>query len=391
VEQAAPVALEDAAAPSASFAVSAVLWGPLVALSVLYAAFTGFRMPNLWSATLYTISLPDGFHRRFLVGTLLRPLSEAFDYSYWLYATVAFAILGVLVVVLVAAALRVRLVSQRFLVVAFFLLPTGGFLFHEVGYLDQLLYLLLFASIWTLRRSTWYVAPVLMTLAVCTHEIAVLTVIPILGFVALKDLPLRRAIAVVAPPVLAGGVILLVPTIDAGAVHRLRETLRVANFAPRPDALNLFQRSQSFTWKLYSVRDVALFLSAIAVVAVAAFVLLYWIGSRVQRRRFSLLYVALAVGAIAAPVLLAFAGWDEFRWAFLLTSNFLIVLWIWLGDTGRELDPLQWAIFAAVVLMTLHSQWLYFDGFEPRSVRVSAVEDLRAQIEDGTLVEIPRR
>ena len=67
------------------------------------------------------------------------------------------------------------------------------------------------------------------------------------------------------------------------------------------------------------------------------------------------------------------------------------MLWLWLGDSGRELNPLQWVTLAAVVLMTLHAQLLYFDGYEPRSLRPSAIRELRTEIEDGTLFEIPRR
>jgi hypothetical protein len=387
------VASEQTPSSTLPFSLSTAFWAPLLGLSILLAAYTGFRLPNLWSATLYTASLLDGFHRRFLVGTLLRPFSEALDYNYWLYATVAFVILGALLVVLVVVTLRARLVSQRFLVVAFFLLPTGGFLFDEVGYLDQLLYLMLFASLWLLRRrgAAWVAAPVIMSLAVFTHEIAILTVIPILGFVALRDLYPRRAIAVLAPPVLVALVLLLIPPIDHGAVARLKDTLHVANFSPRPDALALFQRSQSQTWDLYSVHDVFWFLVPIAVVMVAAFALLYWMGSRARASGFSTLYLLLGVGAIAAPLLLAFAGWDEFRWAFLLMANFFIVLWLWLGDTRRELNPLQWVTLAAVVLVSLHAQLLYFDGYEPRSLRPSAIRELRTEIQDGTLFEIPRR
>ena len=387
------VASEQPPTSTIPFALSTVFWAPLLGLSILLAAYTGFRLPNLWSATLYTPSLTDGFHRRFLVGTLLRPLGAALDYDYWLYTTVAFVILGALLVVLVVAALRARLVSQRFLVVAFFLLPTGGFLFDEVGYLDQLIYLTLFASLWFLRRrgSAWIAAPLLMVLAVFTHEIAILTVIPIFGFVALRDLHPRRAIAVLAPPVLVALVLLVTPTIDDGAVHRLKDTLRVANFSPRPDALSLFQRSQSQTWDLYSVHDVFWFLVPIAIVTMAAFILLYGMGSRARPGTFSAVYLVLGVGAIGSPLLLAFAGWDEFRWAFLLAANFFIVVWLWLGDNGRELNPLQWVTLAAVILMTLHAQLLYFDGYEPRSLRPSAIRDLRAEIEDGTLFEIPQR
>jgi hypothetical protein len=387
------VAADDVTPSTIAFALSTLFWAPLLGVSMLLAAYTGFRLPNLWSATLYTTSLPDGFHRRFLVGTVLRPFSEALDYNYWLYAAVAFAILGALLVVLVVAALRARLVSQRFLVVAFFLLPTGGFLFDEVGYLDQLLYLMLFASLWLLRRrgSAWIAAPVIMSLAVFTHEIAILTVIPILGFVALRDLEPRRALAVLAPPTLCALILLVIPTIDHGAVTRLEDTLRVANFAPRPDALSLFQRSQSQTWDLYSVHDVFWFLVPIAIVTVFGFFLLTWMGARTRGNTFSALSFLLGAGAIAAPLLLAFAGWDEFRWAFLLAANFFIVLWLWLGQSGRELNPLQWVTLAAVILVSLHAQLLYFDGYEPRSLRPSAIRELRTEIEDGTLFEIPRR
>jgi hypothetical protein len=375
------------AAPSR--ALSACFWVPVLTIALLLAAYTGFRMPNLWSATLSAVSLQDGFHRRFLVGTLVHPLSVALDYDYYLFATVAFVILFLVLAVLVTAVLRARLVSQRFLVIAFLLLPTGGFLFHEVGYLDQLLYLLLFASLWLLRRSVWAIAPVLMTLAVLTHEIAILTVLPVFGFAVLRELNPRRAVAALAPPAIASIVVASVAAIDAGAVRRFTATMRVANFRPRADALALFQRSQSESWDLYKPVDVFLFLLPLAVVGLVAFLLLYFLDGRPQHA--SPLYPVLACGAIAAPVLLAFAGWDEWRWAFLLVANFFIVTWIWLGDRRRELSTLQWVTVGFVLLVGLHSSLRYFDGYEPRSLRPSAVRELNQQIDDGTLFEIPRR
>ena len=44
--------------------------------------------------------------------------------------------------------MRTRLVSQRALVIAWMVFGAGGFLFDEAGYLDQVLYLLLFAALW---------------------------------------------------------------------------------------------------------------------------------------------------------------------------------------------------------------------------------------------------
>jgi hypothetical protein len=368
---------------------SLALWAPLFSVSVLLAAYTGFRLPNLWSATLYTVSFQDGFHRRFVVGTLLHPLSSSLSYNYWLYATVAFVILCALIVVLASAACRARLASQRFLVIAFLLLPTGGFLFHEVGYLDQLLYLLLFASLWLVRRSAWMLASVLMVVAVLTHEIAILTVIPVFYFAVLREGATRRALSVLMAPTVFAVILLLIPATEDGAVHRLGNTLRVSNFTPRADALSLFERSQSETMNLYSVRDVFLYLLPFALVGVAAFLLVYCVDPRHQNSNW--LYPTLAVGAIAAPALLAFAGWDEWRWAFLLVSNFAVVVWIWLGDRRQELKPVQWAVLGFVLLVGLHTNLRYFDGFAPRAVRPSAIRELRHQIEDGTLFEIPTR
>jgi hypothetical protein len=380
----------DATSQPVPLALRARIWAPLFALATLVAAYTGFRLPNLWAATLDTVSLQEGFHRRFLVGTVLYPLADALDYSYWLYAFIGFVVLVLMLAVLAFATLRAPLVSQRFLVIAWLLLPTGGFFFHEVGYLDQLLYLFLFASLWLLRRPGWVVAPILLTLAVLTHEIAILTVLPVFGFAVLRDQEPRRAIAMLAPPSAVAIVMLAIPAIESGAVQRLTSTLRVANFTPRADALSLFGRSQSASWDLYRPWDVFWFLVPLAVVGVAGFLLLYFLDGR-PRPATGGAYPLLAAGAIGAPVLLAFAGWDEWRWAFLLVSNFLIVVWLWLGDRGRELATVQWVVVAGVLLVGLHSGLRYFDGYEPRSLRPAEVRELRTQIDDGTLFDIPTR
>jgi hypothetical protein len=132
------------------------------------------------------------------------------------------------------------------------------------------------------------------------------------------------------------------------------------------------------------------FLVPLAIAGIAAFLLLSYLDGR-SRAGIGGAYPLLAAGAIGAPVLLAFAGWDEWRWAFLLVSNFLIVVWLWLGDRGRELATLQWVVVASVLLVGLHSGLRYFDGYEPRSIRPAEVRELRTQIDDGTLFDIPTR
>src|SRR2546430_7097789 len=65
----------------------------LVPLAVVFAWYRGFRLPNIWSVTLETVSVTDGFHRRFLVGTAMRPIAVLVDFHYWLFATFSLLVL----------------------------------------------------------------------------------------------------------------------------------------------------------------------------------------------------------------------------------------------------------------------------------------------------------
>src|SRR5688572_27259954 len=78
----------------------------MVVVAILVAAYTGFRMPSRWCATLDAVSLFDGFHRRFVVGTVLRPLAIATDFDYWLFAGFSFAVLLAVLSILIVAAAR---------------------------------------------------------------------------------------------------------------------------------------------------------------------------------------------------------------------------------------------------------------------------------------------
>ncbi|MFF0147636.1 hypothetical protein ATK36_3092 [Amycolatopsis sulphurea] len=328
----------------------------LFVAAVLLAAYTGFRLPGDWAVTLESVSLTDGFHRRFLIGTLLRPFALVFGYDYWVYAIAGFLVLGLLLAVLTVVFFRARTISKQFLVIGWLLMPTGGFLFHEVGYFDQVLYLLLFGALCALNRGRLVLAGGLMVASVLTHEIALLTVIPVFGFALLRKLPFRKACAVLLPSAGTGLVLLALPAAAPGAVQRFQQVLADARFPFRDDAIGLFNRSQAESWGVYSITDVLLYLLPIVVVVVAGFLLLH-------RPSLSAL---LSLAAILTPALLAFGGWDEARWGFLLITGFVMVLWIQLGD--RELGLPRFGALAAILLILAQLPMPYFDGFQPREV-----------------------
>jgi len=322
----------------------------LFPIALALAAYTGFRLPSTWPVTLQTVSLADGFHRRFLIGTLLRPLALLAGYDYGFFAAVSFLILAALLVALGIAFFRSRTETGRIVILGWLLLPTGGYLFHEVGYYDQVLYFLLFAALCALNRDRPYTASGLLVLSVLTHEIALLTVVPVFGLMLLRRYPFRRACALLAPAALAGLVVLALPPTAPGAVDRFQRTLAAARFPFRNDALGLFARTQAESWQLYSIADVLLYLLPILLVVLGGHLLLHrsW----------------LPLAVIAAPALLAFGGWDEARWGFLVISNFALVLWL----ANRELKASQLGALTVVFLLLTHIPMPYFDGSAPREI-----------------------
>src|SRR5262249_8126908 len=142
--------------------------------SLATALYVGFRLPNLWSANYYIPSVFDGFWRRSLLGTLLSPFGELrFDYHFLaaLQGLVLLALLALLIVHAWRSDLRIKLLTILFLVG-----PGGGYLFHEVGYVEQVLYLMLVAA---LALENKWLSVGLMELALFVHEMAAFTVIPL--------------------------------------------------------------------------------------------------------------------------------------------------------------------------------------------------------------------
>jgi len=358
--------------------------------ALLIALYTGFRLPNGWSATLDAVSLTDGFHRRFVVGTLLRPLALATDYDYRLFATFSYLVLAALLAVIARAALRTQLLEQRLVVIAWLLLPTGGFLFNEVGYFEQLHFLMLFASIWLVRRERFVAATAVMALAPLVHEIAILTVLPLFGLVLLRTVSPKRAVIATAIPALINLIVLAIPPASDGAIATLSASLTHANFTYRPDALELFSRAQSDNWGLYSVHNVVVYVRPIAYVLIALLVGLWFTDRESWRkdndRQPSWVILLASCAAIAVPSLLVYGGWDGNRWRFLVVTSFFVVVWLALEGRGKK--PLRIGTITMLVLSVLIASrfelW-YFDRLQPRELGYRPVVKFFMHIADGSL------
>lgn len=364
-----------------------------LAIAMIVAAYVGFRMPSAWTATLQSVSVTDGFRRRFVVGTLLRPLANATDYSYGVFATFSFLVLGAILVVLCVRAVQARSTVRAMIVIAFLLLPTGGFLFHDVGYHEQVLYLLLFLALWLVHRERYGAAAGVLAVAPFVHEIAILTVLPIFGLACLRAVSVRKAIALTAIPAIPNLVLLALAPAGKGAVATLRHALASASFPPRQDALDLFARSQRRSWRLYDVSEFAAHVWPVAVLAAVAFVA-FWLAhgalwERVRGRVLPWVILVASCAAIALPGLLVYGGWDYGRWTFLVLCNFFLVLWISLPNEEPRVPARAFAVLAIAVLVFSNLRIDYFEPDTPRGLRKSDFSAFVDRVRDGSLFAVP--
>ena len=181
---------------------------------------------------------------------------------------------------------------------------------------------------------------------------------------------------------------------DALSYMLRKEGFEVAVAGNGLDALDLFDRSQFDNWSMYSLWDVGRFLLPITLVSIVAFLLVRHLGAgsgAASRPAAWWLDDRLLAGvAIEAPLLLTFAGWDKYRWGFLIFTNFVIVMWLWVGKTGRELDLRQGGVvLVALVVMMQWGSLHYFDQHHARALDPEAGGDFATDLGDGSVFEIP--
>ena len=66
----------------------------LLVLSMGAAAYAGFRLPNLWIATIYSVPPETGLVRRGAIGFLVSPLAAISGSHYLAVSLIAFLILA---------------------------------------------------------------------------------------------------------------------------------------------------------------------------------------------------------------------------------------------------------------------------------------------------------
>jgi hypothetical protein len=332
----------------------------LVILLAYALAFTnGFRMPNLWSVNYFLPSMFEGFYRRSLLGTLLFPLGD-WRFNYYTIASIQISIFIGLNIALVYQVLKSQS-PARWLWPLFLLSPAGGYFFHEIGYVDQALYLVLF---WAMSLQSNTRASLLMILSLFMHEMALFTTLPIyLAWSVYRGKSMRSVIKTAGFALLVFGLIYLFlqTSSSASLAQFLEKVTHLSNYVVRADYYDVFRLS--FVGGIYQVpympREIINHLLLIPLWAMAG-----WCFAQ-QGKDTSDKCRLFAIGSLASfsPILLGIFGWDYSRWLFLSMASSALCLFI-----ARA--HLSWKILLilAILLLALPTAGFldYFDRFTPR-------------------------
>ena len=337
------------------------VWVLLLVILLAYAlAFTnGFRMPNLWSINYFLPSLFEGFYRRSLLGTLLFPLGEL-RFNYYTIASIQITIFIGLNIALVYQSLKAQ-GPARWLWPLFLLSPAGGYFFHEIGYVDQVLYLVLLLA---MRLQSRVKAGLLMIASLFIHEMALFTTLPVYFAWSIYQGKTIRSVmktAGLALIVFALIYLFLQTSSTASLTQFLDQAARLSNYAVRADYYDVFRLS--FVGGIYQVpympREIINHLFLIPLWAMAGWCFAQQGKDVSDKRRL------FAIGSLASffPILLGIFGWDYSRWLFLSMASSSMCLFI-----ARA--HLSWKILLllAILLLALPTVGFldYFDRFTPR-------------------------
>jgi len=339
-------------------------WLMLTLASVVYACYVGYRMPSDWTVNYYQLNWWDGFGRRALLGTLLYPLGCSL-FNFEIIARLQFTVLCGCILTFVWMAVRRGLMAVAPL---FFLSAAGGYLFHEVGYIDQVIWLLGALVLWLLSRDKDIAASFLLSACMFTHEMTLLQVLPIvIAYLMLAPTQeLRRYILLLLP---ALGVFLLIwlklQTVDEATVLTYFQRVFTCEYpVHRPDFYSIFLHRFSDRMNFYySWIEVLTCILPLMVFASIGLLNVTLKGQHPRVQRFVLWCCSLS------PLLLGLMGWDTDRWFFITFVQIILVRMVTISRSENSRD--KWPFIATMAVMALLLRLNYFDDVKPRPLSLT--------------------
>ncbi|MBF0442428.1 MAG: hypothetical protein HQK54_11030 [Oligoflexales bacterium] len=338
----------------------------LIPLTLLKAFYTGFRFPNSWSTNYYQVNWFDGFRRRAVVGTFLYPLGcRLFDYS--LIACIQFAVLAMAISCLLYFSIKSK---QFILPVTYFLSAAGGYLFHEVGYIDQLLWLFAGIIIYAIGKNRLCLAYFLLFISVFIHEMALFIVLPLVlaYMIAIRRCELSSLVRMSIFPVLAFiGISFGFSNLPSETANRYLHAVYTCGYRlMRPEYLDIFKNnySQKVAMMYYSKEQI---ISIIFPFIILTYSLVSSFSKKTHMTKVNQFILGICC---LLPLVNGVFGFDTDRWIF-LTFTQIILIYIMFSlkaDLSEEKKSplLQNRFYIALFIVALQLHLFYFDGYVPR-------------------------
>ncbi|MGA9667504.1 MAG: hypothetical protein WBQ69_13815 [Gallionella sp.] len=359
-------------------------------ISVIYAFYTGFRAPNIWSTNYYQTSFLDGIYRRALLGNFLVPFG-CLRFDYFFIVKIQFLILLSVIILFVFIGMRAR---EFLTLIIFFLSSSGGYLFHEVGYVDQALWIFAAAAILALARDRLFIAALILSLSILAHEMAIFTTLPIVfAYVALQD---KQTISTYTKVFALPATVFLVisvffQVVPVGTLEQyLANVVNCGGTISRKQDyftvyLNQFLGRRA---RLYYSPE-QMYLAILPLLALAITLMLY-IRKRLDPAPIQQL---LVLSCCISPLFLGLFGFDTSRWFFLTFTQIIIVGFVAssrINQGGPGIPLARIAYLIALVLVGLQLHLKYFDGYFPRALSLDNLETFPGYV-TRQLANLPRR
>ena len=328
-------------------------------LAYTLAFVNGFRMPNLWSINYFLPRFFDGFYRRSLAGTLLYFIGDV-RFRYLSIAAIQFTIFIILNLVIVREAYKSGR-RFRYIFLLFLLGPAGGYLFHEIGYIDQLLFLVLFLACAVKRRI--FGAGLIIS-SMWLHEMALFTIAPLYIYYLLINRRSLTELVVVGIGSLVSFCVIFFffQTVQSDRLNYfISQVAWLSDYPIRRDYYDIFSNQiigirQRLYYNLDSFFTILLIIPLLITVGqTSALTREYSIEKRI------LFLSGFLVPGF--PLLLGFFGWDTSRWFFIsIASATCCLFYLRNYIYGTRIESILVIYTALAVLLRLD----YFDGYVPR-------------------------
>lgn len=368
---------------SKPLSISTLVFWPALTLSYIAAWINGFRMPNLWSINYFIPSIFEGFYRRSLLGTATYFLGN-FRFQYHTIAAIQFAVFIALNIVIIRACIK-RGDQFKWFWILFLLSPAGGYFFDEVGYIEQMLYLLMFAA---LASPSKLLAAIVILASMWIHEMALFTTIPLyIGYLLLQQRPWKEVFTITAASLMCFGILYFFfqTTAPENLSQFLSSAAQLADHPIRQDYYTVFSNKfigQRFQWyfSINEIKNIALITPLWVVVA-------YGFSKSASSLFAKIIFFTSGLIICLCPLILGTFGWDVHRWIFLsISSTLCCIYWVSHNLSAR----LSWAIVILFALFSFFGNLEYFDGYTPRLSNWPAPVQFLKEEFPGIIFTIPQ-